>query len=57
MGFRWSRLTRDPRPTASIDELWVHMQTITNALFLTNIENLFDSMSRRIETNIAALDS
>ncbi|GFX02023.1 transposable element Tcb2 transposase [Trichonephila clavipes] len=47
-------LTRDPSPTASKDELWLPMQTISNYLPLADIPNLFESMSRRIATLIAA---
>lgn len=48
------RLARDPRPTDSIDELWVRIETIWNALPQEDIQNLFDSMPRRIAALIKA---
>ena len=48
------RLARDPRPVASADELWVRIQTIWNALPQADIQNLFDSMPRRVAALIAA---
>ena len=47
------RLARDPRPVASADELWVRIRTIWNALPQADIQNLFDSMPRRVATLIA----
>ncbi|GFU65764.1 transposable element Tcb1 transposase [Trichonephila clavipes] len=49
------RLIRDPRPAASKDELLLRMQAIWNSLPQANIQNLFDSMSRRLAALIAAL--
>ncbi|GFW90881.1 transposable element Tcb2 transposase [Trichonephila clavipes] len=48
------RLTRDPRPTASKDELLLCMQTIWNSLPQANIQSLFDSLPRCIVALIAA---
>ncbi|GFU35245.1 hypothetical protein TNCV_340151 [Trichonephila clavipes] len=48
------RLVRDPRPAASKDELLLHIQAIWNSLPQADIQNLFDSMPRRIATLIAA---
>ncbi|GFV08460.1 transposable element Tcb1 transposase [Trichonephila clavipes] len=48
------RLARDPRPTASKDELLLGIQAIWNSLPQADIQNLFDSMPRRIATLIAA---
>ncbi|GFT29048.1 transposable element Tcb1 transposase [Trichonephila clavipes] len=42
------RLTHDPRPAASKDELLLHIQAIWNSLPQADIQNLFDSMPRRI---------
>ena len=42
------RLTRDPRPAASKDELWLRMQAIWNFLPQADFQNLFNSMPRRI---------
>ena len=50
------RLARDPRPAASEDELWLHMQAIWNSLPQADIQNLFDSMPRRIAALIAVRD-
>ncbi|GFV64459.1 hypothetical protein TNCV_4716341 [Trichonephila clavipes] len=41
-------LARDPRPTASKDEFMLHIQAIRNSLPQADIQNLFDSMPRRI---------
>ena len=46
-------LARNPRPTVTKDELWVRIQTIWNALPQTGIQNLFDSMPRRVAALIA----
>ncbi|GFX21168.1 transposable element Tcb2 transposase [Trichonephila clavipes] len=48
------RLARDPGPAASKDELLLRIQAIWNSLSQADIQNLFDSMSRRIAVNIAA---
>ena len=48
------RLARDPCPVASTDELRIRIPTIWNALPQTDIQNLFDSMSRHIAALIAA---
>lgn len=48
------RLTRDPRPVASTDELWLRIQTIWNTLPQADIQNLFHSMPRRVAALIAA---
>ncbi|GFU78220.1 transposable element Tcb2 transposase [Trichonephila clavipes] len=50
------RLTRDPRPAAK-DELLLRIQAIWNSLPQTDIQNLFDSMPRRIATLIAGRGS
>ncbi|GFX19719.1 transposable element Tcb1 transposase [Trichonephila clavipes] len=50
------RLARDPCPAASKDELLLHIQAIWNFLPQADIQNLFDSMPRRIATLIAARD-
>ncbi|GFU71740.1 transposable element Tc1 transposase [Trichonephila clavipes] len=42
------RLARDPRPAASKDELLMRIQAIWNSLPHADIQNLFDSMPRRI---------
>ncbi|GFY14063.1 transposable element Tcb1 transposase [Trichonephila clavipes] len=47
-------LTLDPRPAAPKDELLLRVQTIWNSLPQADIQNLFDSMPRRIEAPIAA---
>ena len=47
-------LTRDPRPVASTDELWLRIQTIWNTLPQADIQNLFHSMPRRVAALIAA---
>ena len=46
-------LARDPHPAASKDELWLHMQAIWNSLPQADIQNLFDSIPRRIIAFIA----
>lgn len=48
------RLARDPRPTSSTDELWIRIQATWNALPQADIQNLFDSMPRRIAALISA---
>ncbi|GFX90767.1 transposable element Tc1 transposase [Trichonephila clavipes] len=48
------RLTRDPRPAASKDELLLRIQAIWNFLPQVDIQNLFDSTPRRIAALIAA---
>ncbi|GFX63599.1 transposable element Tcb1 transposase [Trichonephila clavipes] len=48
------RLTRDPRPAASKDELLLRIQAIWNSLPQADIQNRFDSMPRRIAILIAA---
>ncbi|GFX68449.1 transposable element Tcb1 transposase [Trichonephila clavipes] len=52
--FLGRRLTRDPRPAASKDELLLRIQAIWNSFPQAGIQNLFDSMPRRIATLIAA---
>ncbi|PRD37051.1 UNVERIFIED_CONTAM: Transposable element Tcb1 transposase [Trichonephila clavipes] len=47
------RLTRDPCPAASKDELLLRIQAIWNSLPQADIQNLFDSMPRRIAAFIA----
>ncbi|GFW71576.1 hypothetical protein TNCV_2310111 [Trichonephila clavipes] len=47
------RLTRDPHSAASKDEPLLHIQTIWNSLPQADIQNLFDSMPRRIAALIA----
>ncbi|GFX06276.1 transposable element Tcb1 transposase [Trichonephila clavipes] len=47
------RLARDPRSAASKDELLLRIQAIWNSLSQVEIQNLFDSMPRRIATLIA----
>ncbi|GFW06649.1 uncharacterized protein TNCV_3287501 [Trichonephila clavipes] len=51
--FGW-RLTRDPRPEVSKDELLLRIQAIWNYLPQADTQNLFDSMSRCITALIAA---
>ncbi|GFT40623.1 transposable element Tcb1 transposase [Trichonephila clavipes] len=41
-------LSRDPHPAASKDKLLLRIQVIWNCLPLADIQNLFDSMPRRI---------
>ncbi|GFX66401.1 transposable element Tcb1 transposase [Trichonephila clavipes] len=48
------RLARDPRFTASKDELLLHMQAIWNFLPQADIQNLFDIMPRHFAALIAA---
>ncbi|GFT82473.1 transposable element Tcb1 transposase [Trichonephila clavipes] len=48
------RLARDPRPGASKDEFLLRIQAIWNSLPQEDIQNLFDSMPRRIAALIAA---
>ncbi|GFT60006.1 transposable element Tcb2 transposase [Trichonephila clavipes] len=48
------RLARDPRPAALIDEFLMRIQEIWNSLPQADIQNLFDSMPRRIAELIAA---
>ncbi|GFT63811.1 transposable element Tcb2 transposase [Trichonephila clavipes] len=47
-------LARDPRPAASKDELLLRIQAIWNSLPQADIQNLFDSLLRRIAALIAA---
>ncbi|GFV28846.1 hypothetical protein TNCV_4050941 [Trichonephila clavipes] len=47
------RLARDSRPAASKDELLLHIQAIWNSFPQAGIQNLFDSMPRRITALIA----
>ena len=49
------RLVRDPHPAASKDELWLPIQAIWDSFPQTDIQNLFDSMPRRIAALTAAL--
>ncbi|GFX16601.1 transposable element Tcb1 transposase [Trichonephila clavipes] len=49
-----SHLTRDPSPAESQDELLLRIQAIWNSLPQAYIQNLFDSMPRRITALIAA---
>ncbi|GFY24273.1 transposable element Tc1 transposase [Trichonephila clavipes] len=48
------RLARDLRPVASTDELWLRIQTIWNTLPQADIQNLFNSMPRRVAALIVA---
>ncbi|GFT34044.1 transposable element Tcb2 transposase [Trichonephila clavipes] len=48
------RLARDTRAAASKDELLLRIEAIWNSLSQANIQNLFDSMSRRKASLIAA---
>ncbi|GFX18094.1 hypothetical protein TNCV_1577731 [Trichonephila clavipes] len=48
-------LARDPSPKASKDELLLCIQVIWNSLSQAHIQNLFDSMPRRIAALIVAL--
>ncbi|PRD21767.1 UNVERIFIED_CONTAM: Transposable element Tcb1 transposase [Trichonephila clavipes] len=48
------RLARDPCPALSEDELLLRIQAIWNSLPQADIQNLFDSMPRRIAALIAA---
>ncbi|GFT76280.1 uncharacterized protein TNCV_564531 [Trichonephila clavipes] len=47
-------LARDPRPAVSNDELFLSIRAIWNSLPQADIQNLLDSMPRRIATLIAA---
>ncbi|GFV32814.1 transposable element Tc1 transposase [Trichonephila clavipes] len=47
------RLARDLRPVVSTDELWLRIQTIWNTLPQADIQNLFNSMPRRVAALIA----
>ncbi|GFV32717.1 hypothetical protein TNCV_3890751 [Trichonephila clavipes] len=47
------RLARNPRPSFSKDELFLRIQATWNSLSQADIQNLFDSMPRRIATLIA----
>ncbi|GFX72436.1 hypothetical protein TNCV_1253901 [Trichonephila clavipes] len=49
------RLSRDPFPAASKDELFLRMQAIWNCLSQADIQNLFDSMPRLKAELIGAL--
>ncbi|GFV32203.1 transposable element Tcb1 transposase [Trichonephila clavipes] len=51
--FAGRRLNRDPRPAASKHELLLRKQAIWNSLPQADIQNLFDSMPRRIAALIA----
>ncbi|GFX69353.1 transposable element Tcb1 transposase [Trichonephila clavipes] len=48
------RLSCYPFPASSKDELLQHIQAIWNSLSQADIQNLFDSMPRRIAALIAA---
>ncbi|GFU71349.1 hypothetical protein TNCV_4280421 [Trichonephila clavipes] len=48
------RLARDPRPAASKDELLLRIQAKWNSLPQADIQNMFDSMPRRIAALIVA---
>ncbi|GFU62794.1 hypothetical protein TNCV_1381641 [Trichonephila clavipes] len=48
------RLPRDLRPAASKDEILLRIQAIRNSLPQADIQNLLDSMPRRIAALIAA---
>ncbi|GFW60070.1 transposable element Tcb2 transposase [Trichonephila clavipes] len=48
------RLARDLRPVVSTDELWLRIKTIWNTLQQADIQNLFNSMPRRVAALIAA---
>ncbi|GFW32389.1 transposable element Tcb1 transposase [Trichonephila clavipes] len=45
---------RDPLPAASKDELLLRIQAIWNSVPQADIQNLFDSIPRRIAASIAA---
>ncbi|GFV70678.1 transposable element Tc1 transposase [Trichonephila clavipes] len=47
------RLARDPCPAASKDELWLRVQAIWNSFPQAHIQNMFDSMPRRIAALIS----
>ncbi|GFW82234.1 uncharacterized protein TNCV_3817151 [Trichonephila clavipes] len=46
------RLAREPRPAASKDELLLPILEIWSSLSQADIQNMFDSMTRRIEAFI-----
>ncbi|GFT19923.1 transposable element Tc1 transposase [Trichonephila clavipes] len=46
-------LARDLRPVVSTDELWLRIQTIWNTLPQADIQNLFNSIPRRVAALIA----
>ncbi|GFS48006.1 transposable element Tcb1 transposase [Trichonephila clavipes] len=48
------RLASDPRPAGSKDELLLRIQAIWNSLPQADIQNLFDSVPRRIVALISA---
>ncbi|GFX62107.1 hypothetical protein TNCV_2228331 [Trichonephila clavipes] len=48
------RLVRDPRPAPSKDELLLPIEAMWNSLPQADIQNLFDSMPRRVAALIAA---
>ncbi|GFY31686.1 transposable element Tcb1 transposase [Trichonephila clavipes] len=48
------RLARDPRPADSQHELLLRIQAIWNSLPQADIQNLFDSMPRRLAALIVA---
>ena len=48
------QLACDPHPVALKDELWLCIQAIWHSLPQADIQNLLDSMLRRIATLIAA---
>ncbi|GFW09903.1 transposable element Tc1 transposase [Trichonephila clavipes] len=48
------RLARDLCPVVSTDELWLRIQTIWNTLPQADIQNLFNSIPRRVVAFIAA---
>ncbi|GFV62041.1 transposable element Tcb1 transposase [Trichonephila clavipes] len=48
------RLARNPRPAASIDNILLRIQAIWNSLPQADIQNMFESMPRRLTTLIAA---
>ncbi|GFW95861.1 transposable element Tcb1 transposase [Trichonephila clavipes] len=52
--FDGQRLARDPCPAASKDELLPRVQLKWNSLPQADIQNLFDSVPRRIAAFIAA---
>ncbi|GFW02310.1 transposable element Tcb1 transposase [Trichonephila clavipes] len=47
-------LARDIHPVASTDELWLRIRKIWNTLPQADIQNLFNSMPRRVAALIAA---
>ncbi|GFU80257.1 transposable element Tc1 transposase [Trichonephila clavipes] len=47
-------LAHDLRSVVSTDELWLRIQTIWNTLPQADIQNLFNSMPRRVAALIAA---